>query len=981
MKPIFFGLIVLFISGQVAGQNGKIKGVITDTEGGEPVVGATVVYMKDSVPRGGGYSDEAGAYEIANVAPGNYTLRFTYVSYETKTIEITVVAGQTVTRNMGMGFDMKDTGDKNTVVITGRVVRNNEGALLKVRQKSVGTVDVLTLDQVKRTGDSDAGQAMARVTGVTVEGGKYVYVRGLGDRYSKTLLNGSEIPGLDPDRNSVQMDMFPSSLIDNLVVHKTFTPDLPASFSGGLVKVATKDFPEALAINYSSSAGYNTQSSFRTNFLSGQRGKYEWAGFDDGTRALPEFMEDPDYVIPTISFSNSGDAAVIEEASNAFSTPIQPEVVNSNFNHSHSFSIGNQKPIGGRPFGYLASFSYNNSNSFYENGTAARWKLTSNIDQTDGLTRLLEFSDVRATNEVLWGGLVNLSYMPSSNLNHQLRFNYMHNQSGSSEGRYMTGTIPDDDPNLTFETRVIGYRQRALDAAQLMGAHKFGEERSGYVLDGEEEDKKTFGQLSLDWVAAFTRSSQDEPDLRFFSNDYTVSGEDTIYDIQANLYPLPSRFFRNMTENNMDVKADFELPFTNWNALAGTIKFGAAGTHKDRNFNEARYDFNNSSTAAAPVTFDGDVDAYFAEENMGVIDTINGLYYYGIRVIDATELRNSYRGSQDVYAGYAMAELPLATRLRFITGARLETTDIRVGSKDPRLVNGGLQNIDVLPSATLIYNPNPKVIKNIFNLRGSYSRTLARPTFRELAPFASFAFVRDFVLIGNDQLERTLIDNFDLRWEMFPSTRELVSVSAFYKKFQNPIERVINPQAQNIELNYRNVPEAKLFGVEFEFRKSLGFMGKVFEPFRASGNLTLIKSQLDINPDELALIRTLNPEASAQREMFGQSPYTINGELAYINDSIGLTSSVNFNVFGPRIANVSIGGTPNVYEQPRPSLDFSIGKSFQNGLGIRVRARNLLNPEYQQVHPFKDTEFVYSSYTVGRTYSLSVSYTFQGRAK
>ncbi|MEM7037194.1 MAG: TonB-dependent receptor, partial [Bacteroidota bacterium] len=583
----------------------------------------------------------------------------------------------------------------------------------------------------------------------------------------------------------------------------------------------------------------------------------------------------------------------------------------------------------------------------------ARWQLANHVDVADDLNNLSNLYGTTASREVLWGALVNMSYLPS--IDHQINFNYMHNQSGISTARYLEGAIPKDDINLVFQTRVAGYKQRSLDAFQLKGDHDFG-------------------LLKMDWTGAYTISSQDEPDLRFFSNDFTR--DDTLFDIQPNLYTAPSRYFRRMDENNADLRVNFELPFQQWSDLQAKFKFGGAFTRKDRNFTEFRYEFENGTPGL--LSYEGDEEAYWAEDNIGVIATDpNGLFLFGNYANNATERRNNYTGLQNVIAGYAMVELPLTRTLRFVGGTRMETTDILVQSRDQAIEAGELNNVDLLPSANLIYTINGDSVKNIMNIRGSYARTIARPTFRELAPYASFDFVGDFVLVGSANLERTLIDNFDLRWELFPTTRELISVGAFYKKFQNPIERVINPIAQNVELNYRNVPQAQLFGVEFEFRKNLGFISPLFDNFRASGNLSLIKSQLDINPQELSQIHALNPYAEPTREMFNQSPYTANAELAYIHDTLGITSAVNFSVFGPRISAVSLGGTPNVYEQPRPSLDFSVGKTFKNGLGIRIRARNLLNPEYRQIHTFKGEEFTYNSYRIGRTFSFGVSYTIQ----
>jgi hypothetical protein len=951
-KHTFLFFVLIGFIGALQAQNGTLKGIIRDADSDEPLSGATVRLLKDSTVVGGAYSEDDGSYTIS-AKPGTYRVSFSYISYASQNLDaITVKPGETRVLDINLGLDVQKTGDENTVVITDKVVKNTESALINIQRRSTSVVDVISLEQVKRAGDGDAGSAMKRVTGVTVEGGKYVYVRGLGDRYSKTLLNGAEIPGLDPNRNSVQMDMFPSSLIDNLIVHKTFSPELPGSFTGGLVKITTKDFPQAFTFSAGSSFGYNTAASFRSDFLSGTRGKLDWLGIDDGTRALPAPLSNAGYIIPDISFADPVKADAVDAASHAFSTPVYPEATSSGLNHSHNITIGDQKPLAGRPFGYIASLSYSDNKTFYQDYEQGRWVLTDNVDQTTRLTPQVTLAGSNAVREVLWGGLVNLSYLP--HLNHQFSMNYMHNQAGTSSASYLTGGLQKDDPNLVFETRVNGYTQRQMDAFQLKADHKFG-------------------IVKADWIASYTRSGQDEPDLRFFSNDYTR--DDSLYDIQRNLYTAPSRYFRKMSENNMDYKVNFGIPFTQWSDLTAIVRFGGAYTYKDRKFFERRYEYVNGNP---DLNYTGDPSAYFDDANLGVIGTdTNGLYQYGLYITDASELRNNYIGTQAVTAAYGMIELPLIPSLRFVGGARMEKTDILLVSKDPSLAQGQLNNLDILPSANLIYSLRQDAVKNIMNVRASYARTLARPVFRELAPYASFDFVGDITLIGNPDLQRTLIDNFDLRWELFPTTSELVSVSAFYKDFSNPIELVINPLAANLEGNYRNVQRAQVYGLEFEFRKQLGFITPAMKNFRAGGNLTLIRSQQTIAADELAQIRALNPYADETREMFGQSPYTINADLAYVNDSIGLTISANYNVFGPRISAVSRGGTPNVYEMPRPSMDCSISKDLGKRWSLTLRGRNLFNPAYRRVHQFAGQEFVYSSYRIGRSVSLGLSYTFR----
>ena len=943
---LMFGLMLT--AGITSAQSGTLKGIVKDTESNEIMEGATVVAMQGEKMISGAYTDANGEYTITNLPAGTYNLKISYVTYDPVIIEgIELKPGAEVYQSHSIGVVAVDE-EKNKVTITSKIVRNSEASILALQRKSTNVMDGISSQQFKRTGDANAASALGRVSGLSVEGGKYVYVRGLGDRYSKSMLNGSEIPGLDPNRNTVQLDIFPTPLIDNITVFKSFTPDLPGSFTGGLVNIGTKDFPEHFNLKWSSSFGVNPQASFRNDFLTYQTGKLDFLGFDDGTRALPAAAEAGR--VPDLTFSDREAAMTLDQATRSFSTPVYATVGNSLLNHNHSFSIGNQWDLKGKPLGFVAGLSYRTKENYYDNGRVSRWTQTG--ESSDELLMLLDYKDTKASREVLWGGLFNLSFRPSPN--HKLSFNFLRNQSGESSTRYLVGRLPDDDPNLIFETRVLGYQQRAMTNFQLKGDHVFE------ALRG----------MQMNWITSYTLSAQDEPDLRFFSNDYNVTGTDTNYGIQLALYPGPSRFFRTLDESNMDGRLNFTMPFKQWNALESKIKFGGAYTMKARSFRERRYEYANGSETAE---YNGNPEEYFADDNMGIVQT-NSLpgggeqFLFANYLRDATQRDNNYNATQDIAAAYGMIELPLLDRLKFIGGARYEMTNIYIKNQDPEDPAGGLVSHDILPSANLIYSPTKRM-----NVRGSYTKTIARPTFRELAKYDSFEFIGDFSLIGNDQLKRTLIDNVDLRWEWFPSAKEVISVSGFYKHFTNPIERVISISAANRELTLQNVPEAQLFGLELEARKSLGFIHDKLTDFRVGVNMSLVKSVIDINAAELEAIRDFDPEAKSTRPMFGQSPFTVNAELGYTNDSLGINASLNFNVFGQRISFVNRGGI-NVYEQSRPRLDFFIAKQIKKHWSVNFRARNLINPKYNFTQNYKGEAYNFQSYRMGQTFSLGFAY-------
>ena len=953
IRSIILLILINFSGFAIVSAQGTLRGKITDGETGEDLGGAVVRVMQGEKTVNGALADLEGTYDM-ELPVGDYTLAISYITFVSDTFDVTVSQGKVTFTNTIL---LPEVGSLE-VVIEGKRNQATAVTLLNKKRNAVQAVDGVSIDLIKRTGDANVASAMQRIVGVTVEGGKYVYVRGLGDRYSKTLLNGAEIPGLDPNRNTVQMDIFPSSLVDNILTVKTFTPDLPGSFSGGLVQVNTKDFPDKFQANFSASLGYNTQSSLISNFASYETGKTDFLGFDDGTRALPATVQNLEGgVIPNVRFTNAEVSNQINDATKSFQTGMAPTFDNSTFlNQNYQFSIGNQYKVGEKSrLGFISSLTYRNTYKYYDgdnNGKIANWSNTGNASS------LLAERDLTTTvgeHNVLWGGLAKIS-LKRPNAKYGLM--YMHNQGGNDQTKYASGGLFSDDPNLVYESRSLRYQQRALDIVQLDGKHDFG----------RSEEGESAAKLKVNWIASIARANVNTPDLRFFNNDYTQEGEVKNYEIQLNLYPAPFRFYRDMRENHIDTRLNFEKSF-NLNGRKASIKFGGANTLKFRNFAETRYQYIFGTETPA---YWGDPSAFFAPQNLGVLaqtllPSESTRNEFGLYLQDATERRNQYDAMQWVAAGYAMAVLPASDQLKIIAGARFETTQIITESA---VGNDTLATHDPLPSLSLIYAVNDKM-----NLRAAYFRTLARPSFREFAPFSNVDYVRNVTETGNPDLERSLIDNFDLRWEFFPSPSELVSVSAYYKKFTNPIEYVQVVTASSIEFTWSNVPSATVLGAEFELRKDLSFISDKLKYFQVGGNVSVLQSSVD----QLAAIvdagTAVDSLFDTDRPLQGQSPFTSNIELAYINPLNGWTASLSYSRFAERIAIASVR-TPNIYEQPRPLVNFSIQKRFSDKLSVRFRANNLLNPEYKKVHHYRGQDYIFENYRIGQTFSFSVNYQF-----
>ncbi|OGG00351.1 MAG: hypothetical protein A3F83_08360, partial [Candidatus Glassbacteria bacterium RIFCSPLOWO2_12_FULL_58_11] len=738
-----------------AGSDGEIYGRISVADQGLPL-GSASIYIKDT--KFGAVSDQDGRYKIADLPPGKYTIVLSHSGYQQFEKAVILNPGQRLQQDFAL---REAVYEMNNMLIEGQLPKE-EGRqadkLLEQRQQSVEISDAVGSEDMARTGSADAAEAMSKVTGASVVDGKYVYVRGLGDRYSSTQLNGSELPSPDPYRKAVQMDLFPSSLLDRIVTLKSYSPDKPGNFSGGMVEIWTKRFPESFTFSFSQSTSFNPQSTLKGGSLLYPGGKNDWLGMDDGTRSLPSILNDPGLKIPDIgsAWSNRDKALELDRITRSFSQVMAPSPDKFPLNQGYSLSVGNQVKLFGRPFGMLGSFSYNRKYTAYQNGTAARWELTGSVDKVDELTNEYRLTDALGSDEARWGGLLNLSYKLTDN--HEIGFNYMYNQSGESEARYLYGAFPRDlTGSSTYETRVLKYTERSLNSVQLRGEHNLPA-----LFDSH-----------LEWAGSYNDSQQDEPDLRYFTDNYTVTDRngviDTSYAIRPSIYPSPNRYFRNLNEHNVDLNLSVGIPFKQWSQLHSQFKFGGAYTSTDRAFIERRFEF---ITDDSRYGYKGDPLSFWQSGNIGLVDTTGRLNRFANYISDASEARGNYDGTQNVAAAFVMTELPLTKKIQFIGGVRLETTDLQVISRDQSLRRGDISEVDYLPAANFVYLLNDKT-----NLRLAYGRSLARPTFREMAPYSSFDFVNDLIFTGNQDLKRTLIDNYDLRWESFVRNGEVLSAS------------------------------------------------------------------------------------------------------------------------------------------------------------------------------------------------------------
>lgn len=977
----------------LAQNTGTIAGTVIDGDLGETLIGANVVIAGTL---NGSTTDIDGKYAISGIAPGTYDLKFSYIGYNTATVTgVEVVAGETTTIDFTMTSEAIGLDE---VVVEARAIQNTEAVLLRDRQKSAAVSDAISAEAISRSGSGDAAAAMTKVTGASVVGGRYVYIRGLGDRYTNTTLNGSTLPSADPDRKAFQLDLFPSSLLENIVTLKTFTPDKPGDFSGGLVDVATKTFPDGFTLQISSSITYDEFASLNDNFLGYQGSDTDWLGYDDGERGLPSTLDDknPESDLPNqqdlrdirrdvTNDDRSARADSLNQFAQAFNTRMTPTLESTPVNYSFSAGIGGQSRLLGMPIGYTGSLTYGRSYSYYDDGQYGLWALRGGtVADTERLTAetiyaadpdrdavsdadSMEFGDyrnTRGTEDITWGASGTLALRPHPN--HEINFTLMRTQSGKSEATFLAG-FRDQVRSATFVTRSLDYEERSLQTYQARGEH-------------------FFAPIKVEWKASFGSNTQEEPDLRFFSNAQDIrvlnSGVvDTLYSLGGGNAPDPQRYFRDLEEDNFGLGLDISVPFQQWSGIGSKLKLGGSLNQAERSFRQRRFEYQEGRSVDFRE-FDGDIEAYFAPENLGVQDTLQVgdivAYNAGLYVLENSPSLANYDADRNILAGYAMLELPLTRKIRLIGGVRLETTDIESISQDDTLPDslriGELDNTDLLPSINGVYELTDRM-----NLRAAWTRTLARPTFRELAPFQSFDFVGGDINEGNPLLKRTLITNWDLRWEWFIRPGELLAVSGFYKEFENPIERVIRTVGEGRFISFQNVPEAQVYGVEFEARKRLDTFtsAPILKNMSVGGNFSVVESVVDIPEEEMVIIRASEPDADDTRSLEGQSPFLVNLNATYENYEKGTVLSVYYNLFGKRLLAVTEGATPDVFEKGRPDLDITFSQRLPANLRLKVNIKNLLGSDMRQIQEFKGTEYTYLGYSRARTISVGVSYVIE----
>ncbi len=945
-------------------QDGKIRGIVVEDKSGETLVGVTAIIKGTTT---GAATDLDGQFTI-DVPAGIYDLQVSYISFQTMVVEKIAVRPGEVT--LLDNIRLKESNlELDEVTVTAEVLRTTEAALNTIKKQSASIMDGISSSKIRLTGDDTAVQAAKRVTGVSIEDGKYIYVRGLGDRYSKTILNGMEIPGLDPDRNSLQMDIFPTNLIDNMLVSKNFTAEMPADFTGGIMNIETKDFPEEKIFTISASTSFSPGMHLNPDFLTYSGSSTDFLGFDDGARSLPEGAGMA--LIPTPVSGHTQQEVV--DFIKSFNPELGASRRRSPVDYSIGISLGNQLGLSAKrnqspKLGYIFSLSYKSDYKYYNDVVYGEYQRYIDPEKYQMRYATIQNGEIGEKN-VLAGLLAGVAVKTEMT---KIRLTGMHLQNGESRAGIFN---IDNDGEAVGQSGYLAtshnleYNQRSLSNILLNGFHLFKQE--GWEID---------------WRLSPTYSTSHDPDIRKTAFTHSNSGSFFMAGAGGN----PSRIWRSLNELNAIGKIDITKKY-NFKENGARLKLGFSQSYKERDYEILFFDIQFFGGQSWPTPDPAVV------LNPGNIypNRPNSIYYQSG---NPDPNPNAYESNISNTAFYISNELSIFSGLKTIIGIRAENYIQKHTGRDQRYAGGDIENgrnldnakvlgsLDLFPSVNLIY-----LVKEDQNIRGSYSKTIARPSFKELSFAQIIDPVSNRIFNGSlfpypgweGKLTETRIQNFDIRWEKFMDRGQIISASAFFKKFDKPIELVRIPEQQtSTEYQPRNVGNGRLLGVELEFRKDLGFISSFWSNFNLNGNFTVIKSQVDMTDKEFNSRKNYEKNGETienQRQMAGQAPYVINAGLSYSHDESGVDAGLFYNVKGKTLTIVGSGLFPDIYIEPFNSLNFSLNKSLgQNkNTSVNLKFTNIMNAGIKNYYQsYSADNQPYSIINPGQSFSLGLTYKF-----
>lgn len=915
----------------------QIKGVVIDQKSKETLIGAVVTVDGTNVKA---ITNIDGNFQIDGLdKEKKYTLYINYVGYKTQKID--GVQAKDADQVIALQPDEQQLKE---VTVTAVERRNTDAAMIQVAKNSPVIVSNVSAQEISRTQDTNAGEVIRRVPGVSLIDDKFVMVRGLSQRYNNVWVNGGAVPSSEADSRAFSFDIIPSSQIDNLTIVKSPTAEYPADYSGGFIIVNTKEIPAENSFNIAVGGNWNTSSAFQ-NFSYSKGSGTDFLGFDNGLRSL-----------------NGDIHAALNPQLNANGKPVGDYATSLLGNGlNNDWLVKNRKPLGdlklaaslnqrwmlgGRTLGMLAALNYTNEYRTYENMENNLYGI---YDAANDKPNYLRHSvDDQYNNNVRLGAMLNFTFL-SKDGNHKYQLKNIFNQLATSRYTWRDGVSAQSNLERSAE---YYYRSRTTYNGQLTGKH-------------------TFTSDALDWSIGYAYANRHLPDRRRYLIDDAL---------ESGVYALStgndiSREWTQLDEHilSLGVNDKHHFKFGNFEP---DLQVGAYGEYRSREYQTRNFIYNwNVSDNNMPSDFrHSDIPTLLSSEaNMG---------YDKLYLLEEKQMRNNYRGHNTLGAGYLALSLPFG-KLGIHAGVRFEHNDMELisNSRDYEKSESSrhYKTDDVFPSLNTTYK-----ISDQHQVRLSYGRSINRPEFREVSSSVYYDFDLASNVQGNTELKNCYVDNLDLRYEWYPSRGELISLAVFYKHFDSPIEWTYTVAGgTDLIYSYKNAKSANNYGVELDIRKNLGFIG--LKDFSWSFNGALIKSKVQFEKGA----------KEEDRPMQGQSPYLINTGIFYKNAPLKMDIALLYNRIGKRIIGVgrSEGSTgddsnsrvPHSYEMPRNTIDFSLAKKFGEHLELKLNVRDLLAEKiyYKQFADVtysdgskKEVEEIARCYKPGRNIGLQAIYKF-----
>ncbi|HUF11914.1 MAG TPA: TonB-dependent receptor [Longimicrobiales bacterium] len=899
----------------MAQQAGRIVGRVIEEGTGRALPGAQVVVEGTTL---GAITGVDGRYLITGVTSGMHTVRVVSLGYGEKTVTgVQVPAGATASLDVTL---QSEAIAVEGLIVTAVAERGTVSRALDEQRNATGVVNSITAEQMARSPDGDAAAAVQRVSGVTVQDGRYVFVRGLGERYTTTALNGARLPSPEPEKKIVPFDLFPSSLLASITTSKTFTPDQPGDFSGAQVNIRTREFPTRSTLRLTAGSGLTDGITGNAVVLPSTSGA-EWLGYAGDDRSLPEPVRDAG------DLQDAGlSAEDMTRLAGTFRNAWEARRGTAPPAGSFGLSAGGSEELLGRTLGYILSGTYATSNDSRENEIR-----TTAMAGTDGEAVVASrYTGSTGTNSVLWGGLLNLSATFGGHS--RLSLNNTYNRSSDQSARLEQGT--DENLGLPLEIHRLGFVERSVRSSQLAGEHQLSRDHR------------------LDWSLTNSAVERNEPDRSeiVFSTELDVAtGQPLPRAWYGSSNEAAVRTFGELDERSDEGRVDYSWTFGD-SYEPHRLKVGAL----------ARMAVRDASNFAYSISAPGTLTR---EQREAPPEEIFEQYTQpGSTAFSLTSLGQggSYQADEEVYAAYGMMEYAVGERLRLVGGARVERSEVEVRSLSTNrdTAVAAPTDIDVLPALAAHFR-----LTEDQNLRVSASRTLSRPEYRELSPILYREVLGGENVFGNAELRRARIENYDIRWEWYPSASEVVSLGVFAKRFHDPIERVYVASSGTALVTFVNADEARNYGVEAELRTDLGRFADWLQPFTAFTNATLMRSEIRIGSG-------LASRTNDERPMVGQAPYVLNAGVIYNSAGDRVSATLLYNVVGERIQSAAQAPLPDIYEQLRHMLDFALRLDLGNGVAAKFDARNLLDQPYEVTQG----DIVRESWETGRGYSFGLSW-------